>query len=1002
MIALLWTIIYFGSKILLPMKALNDTHKSLLNSLSEKIEGNILTDDISRTIYSTDASAYKETPMGVVLPKNIEDIRNIVLFARDNKVPVIPRTAGTSLAGQVVGSGLIVDVSKHMTSILEINKEEKYVWVEPGVVLDELNKELEKYGLFFGPETSTSNRCMIGGMLGNNSCGSHSLIYGNTREHTLEVKAFLSNGEEVSFGPLTNDEFHAKCTNDSLEGSIYRGLNDILSDEANREEMEREFPHPEISRRNTAYAIDLLALTAPFDVNGEDFNMCKLIAGSEGTLCFVTAIKLNLVDIPPKEKAVVCVHFNSLDDAYRANIRALDFKPGAIELMDKVILDLAESNGSLQKNKFFIEGDPQAILIVEFARETRQEIDNLADDLEKAMKEDGLGFAFTRVYSKDISKIWQLRKAGLGVLANMKGDAKPVPVIEDTAVRPVDLPAYMADFTAMLSSYGKECVYYAHIGTGELHLRPVLNLKDEGDVELFRDIARDTAKLVKKYRGSLSGEHGDGRLRGEFIPLMVGEKNYNLIKQVKDIFDPEHIFNPNKIVDTPSMNTFLRHKTGKKELAVKTYFDWSESGGLFEAADKCTGSGDCRKTHIIGGTMCPSYMGSRNEQSSTRARANILREFLYNSDKKNPFDHSEIYEVLDLCLSCKACKSECPSSVDMARLKAEFLQHYYNANGIPFRTRMIGYYPLINKIFSPVAPLYNWFTGIGWVSSMIKKSLGFATERNLPKLSKTTVTRWNSKRKSSEVLKQEGNGAGKTVYLFADEFINYNESEIGIKAIMLLERLGYKVIIPKHWESGRTFLSKGLVKSAAFVANKNIELLGSFITGETPLIGIEPSAILSFRDEYPVLVKDEYKDKAKELAGNSLLIDEFLEKEIDAGRITADAFTKEKKHIKLHGHCFQKSLSSTACSIKLLSLPENYTVEEIPSGCCGMAGSFGFEKEHYKLSKDIGELVLMPEIRKTDSSVLIAATGTSCRQQIAEGTDREAVHPVEVLFEALV
>lgn len=984
------------------MYSLNDTIKSSLNYLAEKIEGDILTDKITRTIYATDASAYKEMPLGVVRPKNIEDVRKIVLFARDNKLPIIPRTAGTSLAGQVVGKGLVVDVSKHMTSILEINKEEKYVWVEPGVVLDELNKELEKYGLFFGPETSTSNRCMIGGMLGNNSCGSHSLIYGNTREHTLEVKAFLSNGEEVCFKALNNDEFHAKCTEDSLEGSIYRGLNDILSDEENREEISREFPHTEISRRNTGYAIDLLALTAPFIEGGDGFNMCKLVAGSEGTLCFATAIKLNLVDIPPKEKAVVCVHFNSLADAYRANITALDFNPGAIELMDKAILDLADSNGNLQKNKFFIEGNPESILIVEFARETKKEIDDIADELEKAMKAEGFGFAYTRVYGKDISKIWQLRKAGLGVLANMKGDAKPVPVIEDTAVRPVDLPDYMADFTAMLSSYGKECVYYAHIGTGELHLRPVLNLKDEGDVKLFRDIARDTAKLVKKYKGSLSGEHGDGRLRGEFIPLMVGEKNYQLIKQVKEIFDPEHILNPNKIVDTPAMNTLLRHKTGKRELGVNTYFDWSESGGFLEAADKCTGSGDCRKSHIIGGTMCPSYMGTRNEQSSTRARANILREFLYNSDKKNPFDHSEIYEVLDLCLSCKACKSECPSSVDMARLKAEFLQHYYDANGVPFRTRMIGYYPLINKIFSPIAPLYNLATGIKGVSSLIKKTLGFAPERNLPKLSNTTVTRWNSKRKSSKLSQEEGKDIKRTVYLFADEFINYNESDIGIKAIMLLERLGYKVIIPKHWESGRTFLSKGLVKSAAFVANKNIELLDPYISEETPLIGIEPSAILSFRDEYPVLVKDEYKAKTKVLAGNCLLIDEFLEKEVDAGRITADAFTKEKKHIKLHGHCFQKSLSSTACTLKLLSLPENYTAEEIPSGCCGMAGSFGFEKEHYKLSKDIGELVLMPEIRKTPSSVLIAATGTSCRQQIAEGTDRKAVHPVEVLFEALV
>ncbi len=979
------------------MNTANDTTESLIKTLSEIIDGDVFIDNISRTIYSTDASAYKERPLGVVRPKNVEDIGKIVSFASKNSIPLIPRTAGTSLAGQVVGSGLVVDVSRYLNSIIEINREEKFVWVEPGVVLDELNKELEKVGLFFGPETSTSNRCMIGGMVGNNSCGSHSLIYGNTRQHTLEIKGFLSNGEGVVFGSLSDEGFEAKCGLDNLEGIIYRGLNEILSNKENKEEILREFPHPEIERRNTGYAIDILSLSSPFEEGGEDFNMCKLIAGSEGTLCFITAIKLNLVDIPPKEKGVVCAHFNSLEEAYKANIVAREFNPGAIELMDKAILDLASANGNLQKNKFFIEGDPKAILIVEFARHTRQEIDNTSERLKDAIRAEGFGYAFTMVYGKEISKIWQLRKAGLGVLSNMEGDSKPVPVIEDTAVRPEDLPEFMREITAMLDSYGKQCVYYAHIGTGELHLRPVLNLKDEGDVKLFRDIARDTAVIVKKYRGSLSGEHGDGRLRGEFIPLMVGEKNYKLLKDVKDLFDPNHLLNPGKIVDTPVMNTSLRLKVGKKDLGVRTYFDWSDKGGVLEAAERCTGSGDCRKSHIIGGTMCPSYMGSRNEQASTRARANLLREFLTNSTNKNPFDHKEIYEVLDLCLSCKACKSECPSSVDMARLKAEFLQHYYDANGISFRTRLIGYYPLINKILSPVAPIYNWFIGIDMVSYLIKKILGFAVERSLPRLSRTTLRRWASSNLHGASSKE----TQRTVYLFADEFINYNESEIGIKAIMLLERLGYRVVVPKHWESGRTFISKGMLKSAAFVANKNIEMLSGLVSEDTPLLGIEPSAILSFRDEYPVLVKKEYRDKAKELSKNCLLIDEFLEQEIDAGRITSESFTSEKKHIKLHGHCFQKSLSSTACTLKLLSLPENYTAEEIPSGCCGMAGSFGFEKEHYNLSQDIAELVLLPEVRKTPSSVLISAPGTSCRQQIADGTGREALHPVEILFDAL-
>lgn len=966
-----------------------------LYDLKPAFKGDIYTGETMRLLYATDASAYREMPVAVVRPKDKEDIALLIKFANENKVPLIPRTAGTSLAGQVVGSGLIVDVSKYMCRILEINEEEHWVRVEPGVVLDELNKIVAKKALFFGPETSTSNRCMIGGMVGNNSCGAHSLIYGSTREHTLEIKAFLSDGSEVEFKALNKEEFEQKLRGNTLENKIYRQINEILTNKDNQAEIIAQYPDKSLERRNTGYAIDLLLDMQPFTENGENFNFAKLLAGSEGTLAFSTEIKLNLVPLPPKEVALVCIHCNTLKDALKGNIIALKHKPVAIELMDDIIMNLTKDNIEQSKNRFFIEGNPAALLIVEFAMNSRDEIMKAADNLEKDMREAGYGYHFPLVFGDDVKKVWNLRKAGLGILSNIPGDAKPVPVIEDTAVNPEVLPEYIDEFQEILKKYNLSCVYYAHIATGELHLRPVLNLKDPKDVELFHTVALETAKLVKKYNGSLSGEHGDGRLRGEFIPLMIGEKNYQIVKQIKQCWDEHHIFNPNKIVDTPPMNQFLRYEPGKSARKFETIFDFGENENILQAAERCNGSADCRKSEIIGGTMCPSFMATRNENATTRARANILREFLTNSTKSNPFDHKEIYEVFDLCLSCKGCKSECPSNVDVAKLKAEFLQHYYDANGIPLRTRAIAYISHINAIGMIFRPITNFFMSNTFTSGIAKSILGFSQKRDIPLLSKITLKKWAEKNLS------KSNAKNGKAYLFADEFTNFNESDIGIKAIRLLEKLGYEVVIPKHLVSGRTFLSKGLIRTAKKIAIQNVLFLKDIISNETPLIGIEPSAILSFRDEYPDLVGKELKSKAKELAKNSLLFDEFFIREIEKGKINKESFTTESKKIKLHGHCQQKSIASTLPTKKMLGFPENYSIEEIPSGCCGMAGSFGYEKEHYELSMQVGELVLFPAIRNTNDDVTLAAMGTSCRCQIKDGTGREALHPVEIMFEAL-
>ena len=966
-----------------------------LLQLEKDFQGDIYINESMCLLYATDASAYREIPLAVTRPKDSNDIQILIEFARKNKTSLIPRTAGTSLAGQVVGGGIIVDVSKYMTEMIEFNPEEHWVRVQPGVVLDELNLFVRKEGLFFGPETSTSNRCMIGGMVGNNSCGAHSILYGSTRDHTLSVKAILSDGSEAEFGVLTKKEYLEKLSLKGLEGEIYRNIDQVLSDPGNQQEIRKEFPDPSIHRRNTGYAIDLLLESEVFSDTKEAFNFSKLLAGSEGTLAFITEIKLNLVPLPPKEKALIAVHCNSLEEAFKGNLLALKYNPGSVELMDDVVLECTKGNIEQRKNRFFVKGDPKALLIVEFARDTKKEIEELASAMESEMREAGYGYHFPLLYGPEIPKVWNLRKAGLGLLSNVPGDAKPVAVVEDTAVLPEVLPAYMKDFQAMLEKYGKSCVYYAHIATGELHLRPVLDLKKQADVDLYYQIALDTAKLVKKYNGSLSGEHGDGRLRAEFISLMIGQKNYQLLRDIKATWDPEKIFNPGKIVDAISMKSNLRYSPDQHTRQFETVFDFPESTGIMRAAEKCNGSGDCLKSELIGGSMCPSYMATRDEQNSTRARANILREFLTNSTKKNPFDQEEIYEVMDLCLSCKACKSECPSSVDVAKLKAEFLQHYYDSNGIPLRTKAISYINSINKLASAFPGISNFFMKNGITSSLIKRILGFASNRSLPLLHKTTLTRYyqNLSKDTGKIRK---------VYLFNDEFTNYNDTDVGIKAIRLLNNLGYEVCIPRHSESGRTFLSKGLLRKAKQKAIQNVLLLKDIISEKSPLLGIEPSAILAFRDEYPDLVGDYLKEDANNLAMNVFQVDEFLAEEMDKGRISKEQFTSDKKHIKLHGHCQQKAIASTDPTLRILSFPENYSVEEIPSGCCGMAGSFGYEKEHYELSMKVGELVLFPAVRKTEEQIILAAPGTSCRHQIKDGTGRQVFHPVEILNNALI
>lgn len=969
------------------------------NALAKELDGDLYTDDTMRILYATDASAYREMPLAVAIPKTEKDLLTLVKFASDNHTSIIPRTAGTSLAGQVVGNGIVVDVSKQFTKILEINAEESWVRVQPGVIRDELNKFLKPYGKYFGPETSTANRAMIGGMVGNNSCGSNSVVYRSTREHTMEVKAILSNGEQVEFKTVSTEAFHQKCEGNTLEASLYKQVRTMLSDYNNQVEIEKEFPKKTVERRNTGYAIDLLLDTAPFKAGYPDFNFCALIAGSEGTLALITEIKLHVNDLPPKESGLLCVHFNSVNEALRANLIGLKYGVSASELIDHYILECTKDNIEQSKNRFFVQGDPGAILVIEYARETREEIIAICQQVEAEMRAAGLGYHFPLLFGADTKKIWTLRKAGLGLLSNLPGDEKAVPVIEDTAVDVNDLPDFIVDFNKILEQHNMPCVHYAHAGSGEIHLRPIINLKTEEGNAQFKMIAQEIATLVKKYKGSLSGEHGDGRLRGEFIEEMIGHKNYELLKQLKRAWDPQNIFNPNKIVDTPAMNEFLRYTPGQKTPEFNTVFRYYNQDVL-QHAEQCNGSGDCRKTHISGGTMCPSYMATKNEKDTTRARANILREFLTRSDAPNRFNHKEIYEVMDLCLSCKACKSECPSNVDMAKLKAEFLQQYYDENGVPFRSKLIANFVTTAKLGMVAPGLYNWAVSNKAIGSTIKKLSGFAVDRSMPLLGKTTLQKWFKNYR--QVVSPNNRSPIKKVNLFCDEFTNYNDVEIGKKAILLLNKLGYEVVIPEHLESARTWLSKGLIRKAKVIINKNIDALKGHISSVTPMVGIEPSAILTFRDEYIDLATDENFETAKAMSKNVFMTDEFLASEITKGYIDKAWFSSKKQHIVFHGHCQQKSLSNVSHSVKMLSLPENFTVETVPSGCCGMAGSFGFEKEHFDISQKIGELVLFPTVRKQSADTIIAAVGTSCRHQIHDGTSKHALHPVEIMYDALV
>ena len=970
--------------------------------LAAGMDGTLHTDEGTRLLYATDASVYRRVPAAVALPRTVDDLRAVVRFAAARGLGVVPRTAGTSLAGQCVGDGIVVDVSVHFTRILDFDAEARTVTVEPGVIRDDLNRFLAPHGLWFSPNTATANRCMIGGMVGNNSSGSTSIRYGVTRDKVLALECVLADGSTARFAPLDRAGLAAKRAAPTREGAIYRELADILEDPAHRAAIHEGFPDARIERRNTGYALDALLAAGGFGGSPGEIAIdpCPLLAGSEGTLAFATAITLRLDALPPPRRCLVVAHYPSVA-ACLASVEALmRHRLYMCEMLDRTILGLTRRNPEQARNRELVVGDPAAVLLLELRDETEAALAAQAEALVAELDAGGASYAHPVYRGEAVDRVVELRKAGLGILGNLVGDAKAVACIEDTAVALPDLADYIAEFAGVMARYDSEPVYYAHAGAGELHLRPILNLKTGRGVELFREITDEVAALVRRYRGSMSGEHGDGIVRSGYIPLIVGEHNYALMRRVKAAFDPAGALNPGKIVDPYPMTERLRYEPDREEPDVPTVLDFSADGGILRLAEKCNGAGACRRTAASGGTMCPSYKATLRERDSTRGRANLLREVLtHPADAANRFDSEVLREALDLCLSCKGCAHECPSTVDVGAMKAEFAHHYQRAHGRTWRARAFAHNDRLNRLGRLVRPLTNAAFGFAPTAALLKRALGVAPQRSLPRLSRTSLRRWIAR----ELPRRQPERPVSEVYFFVDEFTDQLDAHVGVAALTLLTRLGYRVrAVAGHAVSGRAFMSKGFLEEARAVAEANVATFHALASEEAPLVGVEPSALLMFRDEYPKLVRGEaLRERSRTLAGHTLLVDEFLRREIDAGRVTPARFTDAEAHVKVHAHCHQRALADVPAMLHCLDLPRNYHVDLIPSGCCGMAGSFGYEAEHYAVSMAIGEQVLFPAVRAASAKTVLAAPGTSCRHQIADGAGRRALHPVEVLARAL-
>ncbi len=970
-------------------------HDLLAGKLASAVKGEVRFDQFSRTLYSTDASIYQVMPIGVVLPRDAEDIAATLRLCADDGVPVLPRGAGTSLAGQTVGRAVVIDCSKHMDRILEMDVGRGQARVQPGVVQDALNGALAPHRFRLGPDTATSNRATLGGMIGNNSCGARSIVYGKMVDHVVALRVLMSDGMEIVLGPLDDAALAAKLQEPSREGRLYRTVLDTV--EANRDEIDRRYP--KILRRVAGYNLPEMFL--------HPFNLARLLVGSEGTLGIVTEATIRVVP-RPSHAAVAVVHFRDLFEALEAAQAILPYRPSAVELIDKMMLDMTRAQPDYARRMTFVEGDPAAVLVVEFAGERRDEVLDRLGATEHALAQAGLGYSTVRAVdlaSQD--NIWRVRKAGQGLLQGIKGDSKPISFVEDTAVSPERLRPYIARFKEILDRHGVRAAFYAHASVGCIHVRPLINLKDARQVETMRTIAEAVGELVIEYGGAMSAEHGDGQVRGWFLERFFGPIIYHAFRTIKAAFDPHGLMNPGKIVDAPAMTENLRYGPAYATIPIKTHFDWSRDGGMAASIELCSGIGACRKT--IDGTMCPSYMITREEEHSTRGRANLLRAVLSGVLPATELTGRRLYDALDLCLECKGCKTECPANVDMAKVKYEFLARYHEANGYPLRARLFGNIHRLNRLGARLAPVSTWVAQSAPARWMLERFAGIDRRRPLPPFAHPTFDAWWRRHARSrngtrgigaapEARPATGGAAeaSRRLVLFADTFLRYNYPEIGQAAVRLLEALGYEVLVPPVTCCGRPMISKGLLGAAKEHAQANLKQLLPFAQAGVPIVGCEPSCLLTFRDEVPDLFPG---SEAALLAGHTFLIDEFLFQHIQDHGWPGPPSVAANRKVLLHGHCHQKAIVGTRFAAGVLRAA-GYEVEEVDSGCCGMAGSFGFEREHYDISIAIGERRLLPAVRRVPPETEVIAMGVSCRQQIAHGTGRRGKHLVEVLADA--
>ncbi len=960
------------------------------DAISVESKLNIQKDALIRRIYDNEASLYEEIQEGVCFPKNAEDLQALVRKSAREGFPITARAAGTSLAGQTTGSGVIADVSRYMTNIIKINAEERYADVQPGVIRDSLNRQAAHFGLHFAPDTSTTNRCMLGGMIGNNSCGSYSLKFGTTREHIIHIDAILSDGSHARFEPLNPDQLVEKMRLDSLEGEIYRKIIPLLK--KNAEAIRRHFPHPEVKRRNTGYALDRLCEMEPVTPGGRTFNLAELLCGSEGTLALTASARVKLTPTDP-HRCLLIPHFRSLDDAMKATVEAVKHSPAAVELIDDIILNATKNNLEQQKNRFFIDDDPACLLLIEFSGNDPAELEKRASELRRKLTADHAAYAAPFFAQEDqIGKVWELRKAGLGLLMGLSSDSKSPTFVEDTSVRVQDLPEYIREFRGILKKHEVSCVFYAHASVGELHLRPVIDLNSEAGIRKMKAIAEEVADLVASYRGSLSGEHGDGRARSPYISRVIGEEMMPHLEEVKRIFDSENRFNPGKITAPKPIDDQLRYYPGKPEVKAKTVFNWREERRFADALDRCNGAGVCRKRAESGGTMCPSYMATLDEKDSTRGRANVFRQVFRSG--KDGFDNPELHEALKLCLSCKACKSECPANVDMAKMKAEFMQGWLDRNGFSFADRFWSNpFPWL-KLGAKFPGISNYMSRLPAVKFLMETFAGVHPSRNLPAFAETTFEEWWQENEKSTAPSSSEKKLP-DVLLLVDPFTNLHQPGQAISAWKALKKLGVPLRKLLIAHTGRTMISGGALRQAQDHLTDLLRMLKQRTGKQTMIVGLEPSELLTLRDELTDLCHEEDLEAAQDISSRTLLFEEFVHRFVTPEDVSPSRKNRPRK-VAIHGHCYVKALTGTGALQSALEL-FGYEVTELKTGCCGMAGSFGYRKETYDVSQKIGGLTLFPALKNLDKETIVCTHGFSCHHQIVDKTGLEVRHPAEMI-----